>query len=116
MNLSIKKVKLKQSLFCKIKKMDWINCSSCFNQPGNGIKFHLTSCGHIFCEVCIVESKNKSFLDLTLKLKENLYLQPGIKDCCFICNQKCTNFQLTNQVVKIKKLINFILSTLINFS
>ncbi len=37
--------------------MDWINCSSCFNQPGSGRKFHLTSCGHIYCEVCIVDSK-----------------------------------------------------------
>lgn len=37
--------------------MDWINCNACFIQPGNGRKFHLTSCGHIYCDGCVYESK-----------------------------------------------------------
>ncbi|KAJ1523906.1 hypothetical protein ONE63_010457 [Megalurothrips usitatus] len=35
--------------------MDWIHCNSCFVQPranNNPPKFHLTSCGHIFCDRC----------------------------------------------------------------
>ncbi|KAL5232665.1 hypothetical protein ACI65C_000075 [Semiaphis heraclei] len=56
--------------------MDWIHCNSCFVQPGkeNGQKkqFHLTSCGHIFCENCTC------FAD-------------GTSDCCRHCRTKCSS-------------------------
>ncbi|KAF0771786.1 RING finger protein 212B [Aphis craccivora] len=74
--------------------MDWIHCNSCFVQPGreNGnvtkIQFHLTSCGHIFCENC------SCFADDTL-------------DCCKYCRNKCSStligeksFQTNPQVLE----------------
>ena len=32
---------------------DWVHCNVCFRQPGDGKKFLLTSCGHIYCDKCI---------------------------------------------------------------
>ncbi|XP_060839837.1 zip homologous protein 2 isoform X1 [Rhopalosiphum padi] len=74
--------------------MDWIHCNSCFIQPeienGNTTKkqFHLTSCGHIFCENC------SCFADGTL-------------DCCKRCRNKCSStmigeksFQTNPQVLE----------------
>lgn len=31
---------------------DWLHCNTCFRQPGEGIGFSLTNCGHIYCEKC----------------------------------------------------------------
>eukprot|EP00102_Acyrthosiphon_pisum_P023827 XP_016661037.1 PREDICTED: RING finger protein 212B-like [Acyrthosiphon pisum] len=57
--------------------MDWIHCNSCFVQPSKNIngqkkQFHLTSCGHIFCENCTC------FAD-------------GTPDCCRHCRNKCSS-------------------------
>lgn len=32
---------------------DWLHCNTCFRQPGEGIGFSLTNCGHIYCEKCV---------------------------------------------------------------
>lgn len=32
--------------------VDWLHCNTCFKQPGDGTTYYLTSCGHIYCEVC----------------------------------------------------------------
>ncbi|XP_037802927.1 RING finger protein 212B-like [Penaeus monodon] len=72
--------------------MDWINCNSCCRQPGDEKErtFVLTSCGHIFCDVCLsqVESKEKcatcstrcQLIQLSSKMKpdaEMFFLEPG---------------------------------------
>lgn len=37
--------------------MDWINCNSCCRQPGDERErtFALSSCGHIFCDLCLAQ-------------------------------------------------------------
>ena len=31
---------------------DWLHCNTCFKQPGDGRTYYLTTCGHIYCELC----------------------------------------------------------------
>nr|XP_027223455.1 RING finger protein 212B-like [Penaeus vannamei] len=72
--------------------MDWINCNSCCRQPGDEKErtFVLTSCGHIFCDICLsqVESREKcatcstrcQLIQLSSKMKpdaEMFFLEPG---------------------------------------
>ncbi|MPC24822.1 hypothetical protein E2C01_017917 [Portunus trituberculatus] len=39
--------------------MDWINCNLCCRQPGDDRErtFTLSSCGHIFCDLCLARAK-----------------------------------------------------------
>ncbi|XP_066290834.1 probable E3 SUMO-protein ligase RNF212 [Branchiostoma lanceolatum] len=53
---------------------DWVHCNLCFRQPGDGKKFHLTNCGHIYCADCVVG---------------------GAKDRCKMCGGKCTTIILS---------------------
>ena len=39
------------------KMADWVHCNRCYRQPGNNRKFHLTNCGHIYCEDCVIPGK-----------------------------------------------------------
>ncbi|KAL3860727.1 hypothetical protein ACJMK2_010812 [Sinanodonta woodiana] len=38
---------------------EWFHCNTCFIQPGEGIMFHLTSCGHIYCEKCLKQTSGE---------------------------------------------------------
>eukprot|EP00058_Branchiostoma_floridae_P019373 XP_002604863.1 hypothetical protein BRAFLDRAFT_77302 [Branchiostoma floridae] len=53
---------------------DWVHCNLCFRQPGDGKKFHLTNCGHIYCADCVMT---------------------GAKDRCKMCGGKCTTIILS---------------------
>ncbi|XP_071957382.1 E3 ubiquitin-protein ligase RNF212B-like [Antedon mediterranea] len=58
---------------------DWVHCNHCFNRPGaTDLRFFLTNCAHIFCQVCIgkVTSTNK----------------------CRKCEKDCTVIPLTSQL------------------
>ncbi|XP_041376540.1 probable E3 SUMO-protein ligase RNF212 [Gigantopelta aegis] len=57
--------------------MDWLHCNLCFLQPGNGLKFFLTSCGHIYCANCV---------------------NAGTKDKCKMCAAKCSTIPLTGKL------------------
>ncbi|XP_042880162.1 probable E3 SUMO-protein ligase RNF212 isoform X2 [Penaeus japonicus] len=72
--------------------MDWINCNSCCRQPGDEKErsFMLTSCGHIFCDVCLAQGESRvkcftcstrcQFIHLSSKMKpdaEIFFLEPG---------------------------------------
>lgn len=32
---------------------DWLHCNICFRQPGDGVGFSLTNCGHVYCDKCV---------------------------------------------------------------
>lgn len=57
--------------------MDWLHCNTCFHQPGDGGKFLLTSCGHIYCEKCIDKGTNGK---------------------CQMCGSACTTIPLSGQM------------------
>ncbi|OWF36567.1 RING finger protein 212B-like isoform X2 [Mizuhopecten yessoensis] len=57
--------------------MDWLHCNTCFHQPGDGGKFLLTSCGHIYCEKCIDQVTNGK---------------------CKMCGTACTTIPLSGQM------------------
>ncbi|XP_033763499.1 RING finger protein 212B-like [Pecten maximus] len=57
--------------------MDWLHCNTCFHQPGDGGKFLLTSCGHIYCEKCIDQVTNGK---------------------CKMCGSVCTTIPLSGQM------------------
>ncbi|NXC61187.1 RN212 ligase, partial [Aleadryas rufinucha] len=53
-------------------------CNSCLCEPRNPTpRFSLTSCGHVFCEIC---------------------LQKGKKDECLVCRTACRTLVLSKQV------------------
>ncbi|XP_066041022.1 probable E3 SUMO-protein ligase RNF212 isoform X1 [Chamaea fasciata] len=53
-------------------------CNSCLSEPRNPTpRFCLTSCGHVFCEVC---------------------LQKGKKDECLVCRSACRTLVLSKEV------------------
>ncbi|NWV30826.1 RN212 ligase, partial [Grantiella picta] len=53
-------------------------CNSCLCEPRNPAPlFSLTSCGHVFCEIC---------------------LQKGKKDECLICKTACRTVVLSKEV------------------
>ncbi|OWK62428.1 putative E3 SUMO-protein ligase RNF212, partial [Lonchura striata] len=53
-------------------------CNSCLCEPrSTAPRFCLTSCGHVFCEVC---------------------LQKGKKDECLICRKACRTLVLSKEV------------------
>ncbi|NWV65361.1 RN212 ligase, partial [Malurus elegans] len=55
-----------------------VMCNSCLCEPRNPTpRFMLTSCGHVFCEIC---------------------LQKGNKDECLICKTACQTLVLSKQV------------------
>ncbi|XP_063846508.1 RING finger protein 212B-like isoform X2 [Scylla paramamosain] len=60
--------------------MDWINCNLCCRQPGDDRErtFTLSSCGHIFCDLCLarVESREK----------------------CAVCSSTCQMMQLSSKM------------------
>lgn len=56
--------------------MDWIHCNCCYGQPNENKKFSLTSCGHLYCEDCVVQAKEK----------------------CKVCGQQCTAMVLAAPV------------------
>lgn len=56
---------------------DWLHCNTCFIQPGDGTKFLLTNCGHIYCEKC------SSF---------------ACNDKCKMCGSVCKTTVLTGQM------------------
>ncbi|XP_069950842.1 E3 ubiquitin-protein ligase RNF212B isoform X2 [Cherax quadricarinatus] len=73
--------------------MDWINCNTCCRQPGDEKEriFTLTSCGHIFCDVCLAQaecpgkcgacSSQCQLIPLSSKMKpetEIFFLEPGV--------------------------------------
>ncbi|NXR98538.1 RN212 ligase, partial [Oxylabes madagascariensis] len=52
-------------------------CNSCLGEPRNPTpRFYLTSCGHVFCEVC---------------------LQKGKKDECLVCRSACRTLVLSKE-------------------
>ncbi|CAE1294675.1 unnamed protein product [Acanthosepion pharaonis] len=57
--------------------VDWLHCNLCFTQPGNGIKFSLTNCGHVYCEKCLTE---------------------GTKESCKMCKAVCSSILLTGKM------------------
>ncbi|ESO91101.1 hypothetical protein LOTGIDRAFT_122474 [Lottia gigantea] len=57
--------------------MDWLHCNLCFCQPGNGIGYNLTNCGHIYCEKCVKE---------------------GCENRCKMCGAVCTAMKLTSKL------------------
>jgi hypothetical protein len=59
--------------------MDWIHCNACCYQPSSEKrrKFLLTSCGHIYCNICV---------------------EAGTKPACRVCNTECTAIQLESQM------------------
>ena len=59
--------------------MDWIHCNACSYQPSSekGRKFLLTSCGHIYCNLCV---------------------EAGTKPACAVCKSACTSIQLASQM------------------
>ncbi|CAI9719483.1 finger 212B-like isoform X2 [Octopus vulgaris] len=57
--------------------VDWLHCNLCFNQPGNGIKFSLTNCGHVYCEKCLNE---------------------GTRENCKMCKAVCNSILLTGKM------------------
>ncbi|XP_050696162.1 RING finger protein 212B-like isoform X1 [Eriocheir sinensis] len=63
-----------------IANMDWINCNLCCRQPGDERErtFTLSSCGHIFCDLCLarVESREK----------------------CAVCSSVCQMMQLSSKM------------------
>ncbi|KAK4297800.1 hypothetical protein Pmani_029804 [Petrolisthes manimaculis] len=63
-----------------ITEMDWINCNSCCRQPGDekDRTFVLTSCGHIFCDLCLTKV--------------------GSKDKCGACSSQCQLIQLSSKM------------------
>ncbi|XP_066979896.1 probable E3 SUMO-protein ligase RNF212 isoform X3 [Macrobrachium rosenbergii] len=76
----------------ELPTMDWINCNTCCRQPGDERerKFVLSSCGHIFCDVCLMQAdsqgkcivckKECQFMQLSSKMKpdaEVFFLEPG---------------------------------------
>ena len=46
---------------------DWLHCNTCFCQPGEGTKFLLTNCGHMYCEECMEKMSG----NLCLKILRN---------------------------------------------
>ncbi|XP_055978000.1 probable E3 SUMO-protein ligase RNF212 [Sorex fumeus] len=52
----------------------WIFCNYCFQQPHRTSCFSLTSCGHVYCDVC---------------------LRKGRKDECLICKVPCRALSLS---------------------
>ncbi|NXY27825.1 RN212 ligase, partial [Pomatorhinus ruficollis] len=53
-------------------------CNSCLSEPRNPTpRFCLTSCGHVFCEVC---------------------LQKGKKDECLVCRSACRTLVLSKEI------------------
>ncbi|KAJ8042004.1 hypothetical protein HOLleu_12965 [Holothuria leucospilota] len=56
---------------------DWVHCNTCFCQPGDGRKFSLTNCGHMYCSEC---------------------LTTGVKDTCRMCGNPCTYIPLTSKM------------------
>ncbi|XP_074646283.1 E3 ubiquitin-protein ligase RNF212B-like isoform X2 [Tubulanus polymorphus] len=58
---------------------DWVHCNLCYRQP-DGLKFFLTSCGHVFCDDC---------------------LQNGEKnEKCKICGNRCTSTPLISNKMR----------------
>ncbi|XP_071525634.1 probable E3 SUMO-protein ligase RNF212 isoform X3 [Panulirus ornatus] len=72
--------------------MDWINCNSCCRQPGDESErtFALTSCGHIFCDLCLAQAESRfkcsacssqcQLIQLSSKMKpdaEMYFLEPA---------------------------------------
>ncbi|XP_064610386.1 probable E3 SUMO-protein ligase RNF212 [Liolophura sinensis] len=53
---------------------DWVHCNLCFHQPGDGRKFFLTNCGHIYCELCLKE---------------------GTENKCKMCGSACSTIALS---------------------
>lgn len=81
--------------------MDWFACNSCFVTRTQEKKFHMTSCGHIFCNNCIITSKAFLFEHLLgfQGLFNNLFkFYKGMGELCLMCSQKCSSFQLTNNL------------------
>ncbi|XP_045608706.1 E3 ubiquitin-protein ligase RNF212B isoform X2 [Procambarus clarkii] len=60
--------------------MDWINCNSCCRQPGDEKErtFVLTSCGHIFCDLCLRQGESR--------------------DKCAACSSQCQLIQLSSKM------------------
>ncbi|XP_013134238.1 PREDICTED: RING finger protein 212B-like [Papilio polytes] len=54
--------------------MDWIHCNKCFMQLEQRITLHLTSCGHMFCNICLEKD--------------------ATQNTCFICRVPCTTMKL----------------------
>ncbi|CAB3368603.1 Hypothetical predicted protein [Cloeon dipterum] len=59
--------------------MDWIHCNNCSRQPSQdkGLRFQLTSCGHIFCSQCVESSTNPA---------------------CKVCGSKCNCLPLSSNM------------------
>ncbi|XP_071525633.1 uncharacterized protein vilya isoform X2 [Panulirus ornatus] len=66
--------------------MDWINCNSCCRQPGDESErtFALTSCGHIFCDLCLAQAESRFK--------------------CSACSSQCQLIQLSSKLQKYKVL------------
>ena len=98
---------------------DWVHCNICFHQPGDGCKFSLTSCGHIFCDKCVLKGK---IFEILLRV---LYSQVMLKDMFFFLTYSeetpCIssvrarfgihNFFLVQSLIKVMPLAHCHLST-----
>ncbi|XP_012790170.2 probable E3 SUMO-protein ligase RNF212 [Sorex araneus] len=55
----------------------WIFCNYCFQQPHRTSSFSVTSCGHVYCDIC---------------------LRKGRKDECLICKVPCRALSLSKHM------------------
>lgn len=62
--------------------VDWLHCNICYHQPGDGLKFSLTSCGHIYCEKCTSQ----------------LQVSAGGQVKCKMCGIDCSTILLSGQM------------------
>lgn len=56
---------------------DWLHCNICFRQPGDGVGFSLTNCGHVYCDKCV---------------------KTACIDRCSMCGSVCDKISLTSKM------------------
>ncbi|KAF2892288.1 hypothetical protein ILUMI_13884, partial [Ignelater luminosus] len=92
---------------------DWIHCNCCYARFRPNIKFYITSCGHIKCQVCVSKIKTDNCLicnsvceivQLSNNLKPNIqcYFRPAVESVD-VAKQVCS-FQLTNSLALLRNI------------
>ncbi|XP_065675061.1 probable E3 SUMO-protein ligase RNF212 isoform X5 [Hydra vulgaris] len=92
--------------------MDWVHCNTCFVLASDGkSRFHLTSCGHIFCNECIAKDEEKKCKTCGQNYTGAIYLSNQMKpdvqiyftDVKDICKSAITQMQQAQQVSEFQK-------------